>query len=148
MGEVAVQLRDGAIWVVNYGDENQLGGKLIDWEIVEQLLIPALVKARPLKDFKRGNRKWIAATAKLKWHAELAKFDFSRQDAACITIDYLCKDDRGENVGFDFELKRADVEKLTESCALAKWKAEGAPSEPHHCFRHLTLGLLKYYDRN
>jgi molecular chaperone DnaK len=39
-----IQVRDGQIQVVNHGGDRHLGGKLIDWEIVEQILVPALTK--------------------------------------------------------------------------------------------------------
>jgi len=37
-----MQMRDGMFRVVNHGGDRHLGGKLIDWAIVEQLLVPAL----------------------------------------------------------------------------------------------------------
>jgi molecular chaperone DnaK len=107
-----MQVRDGVIQVVNHGGDNMLGGKLLDWEIVDQLLIPALVRERPLSGFGRGNAKWSDAIAKLKHHAEEAKIRVSRQDSWDIEIDPLCVDDKGEPICFEFELKRADVERI------------------------------------
>src|SRR5438552_13146872 len=46
-----IQLRDGVIKVVNHGGDKYLGGKLIDWAIVEQLLIPSLTEEHKLTDF-------------------------------------------------------------------------------------------------
>ncbi len=56
-----VQVRDGVVQVVNHGGDNMLGGKLIDWAIVEQLFIPALTRGRRLGDFRRGNPRWRKA---------------------------------------------------------------------------------------
>lgn len=109
-----IQLRDGAINVVNHEGDNHLGGKLIDWAIVEQLLIPALLKEHKLKDFRRGNPNWMRPLAKLKLKAEEAKVRVSREATAQITTDFLCMDDRGEPISFDYELRRADVEALAE----------------------------------
>jgi molecular chaperone DnaK len=109
-----IQVRDGVIQVVNHGGDNHLGGKLIDWEIVEQLLIPAVTKEYRLTDFRRGNPKWTAAIAKLKLHAEEAKIRVSRDESAEIVTDFLCQDDRGEPVRFEYELKKPDVERLAE----------------------------------
>jgi molecular chaperone DnaK len=109
-----IQVRDGVIQVVNHGGDNHLGGKLIDWAIVEELLIPAVTREFSLTDFRRGNPKWRAAIGKLKYHAELAKIRVSRDETAEIIIDFLCQDDRGEAVRFEHELKRADVERLME----------------------------------
>ncbi|MGH6952235.1 MAG: Hsp70 family protein, partial [Vitreimonas sp.] len=109
-----VQVRDGAITVINHAGDNQLGGKLIDWEIVERLLIPAARGQARLTDFRRGNPKWASAIAKLKYHAEQAKIRVSRGEATEIVIDFLCHNDGGAPVSFEYEMKRADVERLAE----------------------------------
>ncbi|HEX7899986.1 MAG TPA: Hsp70 family protein [Planctomycetota bacterium] len=112
-----VQLRDGQIDVVNHGGDNQLGGKLIDWAIVDQLLAPEVARRNALSDFRRGNPRWSAAFAKLKLNAEAAKIGLSREEATDIYVDPLCKDDRDQDVTFEFELKRRDVEKLIDPFA-------------------------------
>lgn len=110
-----VQVRDGIIQVVNHAGDNFLGGKNIDWDIVEKLLIPRLAAEHPLAGFARNSTKWRSAVAKLKWHAELAKIKISRTRApAAITIDNLCVDDRGRQVDFVFDLRPSDVESITE----------------------------------
>jgi molecular chaperone DnaK len=109
-----MSVRDGLIQVVNHGGDNHLGGKLIDWEIVNQLLVPALLKGRRLSDFQRGNLKWNAAFAKLKHAAEEAKIAVSHDDTAHIEIELVCNDDAGDPVSFEYELSRGDVERLME----------------------------------
>ena len=104
-----VQLLDGNIRIVNHASDNHLGGKLIDWNIVESLLVPAIKKIAPLTDFSRTNPKWRTAFAKLKWAAEEAKIKLSHDPKYSIVIDFLCLDDRGEPVSFDFEITRADL---------------------------------------
>lgn len=111
-------IRDGVIQVVNHGGDNHLGGKLIDWAIVDELLIPALAKNRKLTDFRRGNPKWAAAFAKLKYAAEQAKIRVSNDETAPILIELLCNDDRGEPIEFEYELKRTDVERMMEPFLL------------------------------
>ena len=113
-----IHVRDGGIQVVNHGGDNHLGGKLLDWEIVEQLLIPAVVEEYSLTDFRRGNMKHVAAIAKLKAAAENAKIRLSRDDSAEVMIEFLCTDDGGEPVEFEYELKRQDVERLSEPFIL------------------------------
>ncbi len=113
-----IQVRDGMIQVVNHGGDNQLGGKLIDWEIVDQLLIPALTSRYRLSDFRRGNPKWTSALAKLKLHAEEAKIRVSRDESVEICIDFLGEDDHGKPVKFEYELQKKDVEKLMEPFIL------------------------------
>lgn len=109
-----IQLRDGMIKVVNHGGDNHLGGKQIDWAIVEQLLIPALVRDHKMSDFRRGNPKYSGAIAKLKQAVEQAKIRVSRNETAEVRFDYLCTDDSGEPVEFDYDLQRGEVERLAE----------------------------------
>ena len=109
-----VQVRDGQINVVTHGGDNHLGGKLIDYEIVDQLLVPALRKEYALSDFNRGNPKWKAAFAKLKLHAEQAKIKLSRDTEADILLEPLCQDDHGMWVRFEHTIKRSEIEPLLE----------------------------------
>lgn len=109
-----IRMHEGMIQVVNHGGDNQLGGKLIDWAIVEQFLIPAASKEFRLTDFRRGNPKWSKAIAKLKLAAEEAKIRVSRDEISEIVIDPLCQDDDGEPVTFEYDLRKADVERVAE----------------------------------
>lgn len=113
-----VQTHDGIIEVVNNGGDNHLGGKLIDWAIVEELLVPAVASQFNVADFRRGNPKWQKALAKLKLAAEQAKIGVSRDESAEIMIDSLCQDEDGENITFEFDLKRADVERIAQPFIL------------------------------
>ena len=112
-----IQVRDGLIQVVDHGGDNHLGGKLLDWSIVEQLLVPAVKEAHGLKDFRRGNPEWRTSFAKLKNAAEEAKKRASREKKAEILIDNLFQDDQGAPVAFEYTLQRADVESLMEPYA-------------------------------
>ena len=46
-----ISIRDGVIQVVNHGGDNHLGGKDIDWAIVNDLLVPAVLKEHKLTGF-------------------------------------------------------------------------------------------------
>ena len=109
-----IQIREGTFRIVNHSGDNHLGGKLIDWEIVERLLAPAAARDHSLGDFSRSNPKWRKAFAKLKQAAEEAKIRLSQDDSVQIFLDYLCNDDHNEPVAFDYELHRADVARLAE----------------------------------
>ncbi len=113
-----IQVRDGMIQVINHGGDNQLGGKLIDWRIIEDLLLPSLMREYDLQDFNRGNKRWLAAFAKLKDAAEKAKIRVSRDKSAEIFIESLCLDANGEQIQFEYELSRADVARLAEPFIL------------------------------
>ncbi|WP_322755866.1 Hsp70 family protein [Frankia sp. Cas3] len=111
-----VHIRDGEFDIVNHRGDNFLGGKLIDWAIVEQLLIPALLQQCSLPGFGRGEPTWAQAIAKLKAAAENAKIELSSTGSALIDISEppLCTDSRGNPVEFVHELHSADVDQLTE----------------------------------
>ncbi|WP_063820928.1 Hsp70 family protein [Parafrankia elaeagni] len=111
-----VHVRDGEFDIVNHRGDNFLGGKLIDWAIVEQLLIPALLRQYTLPGFGRGEPTWAQAIAKLKAAAENAKIELSSADSALVDISDppLCADSRGAPVEFVHELHSADVDALTE----------------------------------
>ena len=107
-----INIRDGEFTVVNHQGDNFLGGKLIDWQIVEELLIPAVGREARLTDLGRGNRRWNGAINKLKLAAEQAKVQLSRADSALIMMQL--QDDAGETFDFEYDLMRADVERLAE----------------------------------
>lgn len=108
-----VQVREGGIRVVNHAGDNHLGGKLIDWDLVEKRLVPALVdKCRWLEDkeFRRGNVQWRAVFAKLKAAAEAAKIEVCRtKEPAEIWIEGLL-DSLDGAVDFEYRLTPQDVE--------------------------------------
>jgi molecular chaperone DnaK len=107
-----INLRDGIFRIVNHGGDNHLGGKLIDWEIVEQVLVPALLREYRLADFQRGNPKWRRAFAKLKQEGEAAKIRLSHVASTSLSVEF--PDEKGETIVFDYELQRKDVERVIE----------------------------------
>lgn len=111
-----IQMRDGLFRVVNHGGDRHLGGKLIDWAIVDELLVPALTSEYKLQDFHRGNSRWRAAFAKLKLAAEKAKIRLSRDASTSISIEF--PDERGQLVQFDYDLQKSDLEHLIEPFVL------------------------------
>jgi molecular chaperone DnaK len=111
-----IQMRDGMFRVVNHGGDRHLGGKLIDWAIVEQLLVPALTKEYPLEDFRRGVERWRAAFAKLKFAAEQAKIRLSRDASTDVSVEF--PDAHGTPIYFEYDLRRQAVEALIEPYVL------------------------------
>jgi len=109
-----LRVRDECIEVVNHGGDNLLGGKLIDWAVVNELFVPALTKEYKLTDFRQGVEQWRSAFAKLKAEAERAKILLSREQEADILIDSLGVDDRGEPMEFSFDLSKCDLERIAE----------------------------------
>lgn len=114
-----IQVRGGEIHVIGHEGDNHLGGKKFDWDIVEKLFLPALLKEHPrLHAFHRANPRWRAAFAKLKWWAEDAKIKLSAARTVKVFIDTVCEDDRGQQVPFEFDLSRSELEKLIEPYIL------------------------------
>jgi molecular chaperone DnaK len=107
-----VQLRDGEFSVINHRGDNFLGGKLIDWKLVEDLLVPAMVDEFGLDDLRRGNPRWRGLINKLKLAAEAAKIRLSRYETADISVEFT--DGSGTTAEFEYELRRADLETLAE----------------------------------
>jgi len=110
-----IQLRDGVIQVANHAGDNHLGGKNIDRDIVEKLLVPQLTQEHPLSNFTRHNRlKWEAAFVTLKYYAEKAKIQVSRTgEPSQVWVEDLCLDDRNESVDFEFLLTPDALRSIT-----------------------------------
>lgn len=109
-----MRIRDGLIQVVNHDGDNFLGGKLIDWDIVTKLLIPAITQQFNLPDFQRGNARWSAPIGKMKYYAEQAKIEVCRtKEPFEIWIEGLCEDADGKEVDFAFTLTPEQVEKVS-----------------------------------
>lgn len=143
-----IQVREGLIQVVGHAGDNQLGGKNIDWAIVEQLFIPSLLKERRLTDFGRHNPKWRGAIAKLKIQAEEAKIKLSTRDSTEIAITdphFLCKDDCGDLVEFSFVLTRDDLQRLAapfirRTINLCKEALSGRRLSPANISKTILVG--------
>lgn len=107
-----IHLRDGLIQVVNHGGDNDLGGKLIDWAIVDQIFVPHLLREYRLSDFRRGNHKWLGAFAKLKQEAERLKIALSQYESSDVGLDFVCIDEAGNPVSLMSSVTRSQVEPL------------------------------------
>ncbi|GAA3867394.1 Hsp70 family protein [Streptomyces sedi] len=102
--------RDGELQLIQHAGDPHLGGKLIDWALVDDLLAPAVRRDLGLNDFTRGNALWRRNFAKLKAEAENAKIALSRDLAADIFADL--DDGHGGTEPFEFTLTRNALEKL------------------------------------
>ena len=111
-----IKSEEGTIHVVDHGGDNFLGGSNIDWAIVEKLVAPKLAKEFGLTDFARGNKKWKCAFDRLKYFAEIAKIELSRNERA--TLEGKFTDDSGERITFECELTRTEVVNVAEPIIL------------------------------
>ncbi|MFD1152242.1 Hsp70 family protein [Saccharothrix hoggarensis] len=107
-----VSTYEGELRVLDHAGDPHMGGKLIDWAIVERVLAPAAARELGLADFTRGNRRWATNFMKLKQAAEQAKIALSRQDEVDVSVDLQLADRREKQ--FDHVLRRDVVEALAE----------------------------------
>jgi molecular chaperone DnaK len=108
-----MKAEDGTIAVVNHGGDNYLGGSDIDWAVIEQLIIPDIESEFNLPDFKRGNKRWRTALAKIKSAVELAKIQLSRSDTTYLEGCRI-KDAAGEHVEIEYKLTRDSLITVAE----------------------------------
>jgi molecular chaperone DnaK len=141
-----IQVRDGLIQVVNHAGDNFLGGKNLDWDIVEKKLVPSLASKYKLTDFRRGVDRWRAAFAHLKAKAEEAKIGVSRTEHPfLISYDSVCADEAGRQVELEYTLTPADLAEIaapyvTRSIMLCRKALEGARLEPGNIAKIVLVG--------
>lgn len=109
-----IKSSDGWIEVVHNSGDNRLGGKLIDWDIVEQIFAPHIARKHSLRDFHHGNRRWELVFAKLKYAAEQAKIDVSRTNKQVeVWSENVGQDDSGRPFDLEYTLTPEEVARLT-----------------------------------
>ncbi|MFO1085859.1 MAG: Hsp70 family protein [Reyranellaceae bacterium] len=141
-----MRIRDGLIHVENHDGDNQLGGKLLDWDIVTERLLPAALEQFDLPDFRRGNPRWVSAFGRLKLIAERGKIDVCRTRAPVeIAFDNWCTDARGRSIDFAYTLTPDDIERLSRpyvrrTLNLCRKTLRGADLEARAIERLLMVG--------
>ena len=106
-----IALKDGILSVLGHNGDNFLGGKNIDLEIVDKVIVPKILEKYSLVNFSRSNRKYRSAFAKLKHAAERAKIELSQFEKASIEIK-IGNDDKGTEIYFFIDFSRKEFEKL------------------------------------
>ncbi|WP_035855439.1 Hsp70 family protein [Cryptosporangium arvum] len=138
-----VNKRDGDLRVLNHAGDSFLGGKLIDWAIVEKVLAPAAGRALGFADFRRDNAAWRANFAKLKLAAEEAKIQLSRTDR--VDVDAVLRGPNGEEEEFEYALRRDELDSIAEpyyvrAINLCRSALREASLEPADVDRLLLVG--------
>jgi molecular chaperone DnaK len=103
-----VKIEDGEFLVVNHAGDNSLGGKRIDWALVEDHLFPRLRQEPGLGDATLDDPRYRGAIAQLKNLAEGAKIELSQQETVDVEAEVTI--DSGHSVEFYCELTRADLD--------------------------------------
>ena len=135
--------RDGELTLLQHAGDPHLGGKNIDWAIVDELLAPAVARDLGLPDFTRSNKQWRTNFAKLKAAAEAAKIELSRVQATDIFVDL--KDPDGDEQPFTYTLTRGALDDIalpyyTQAIALCRKALADSSLRPDHIDRLLLVG--------
>ncbi|TWP48838.1 Hsp70 family protein [Lentzea tibetensis] len=107
-----VSTHDGELRVLDHEGDPHLGGKLIDWAIVERVLAPAVAREFGLTDFTRDNPAWRLNFYRLKWAAEEAKISLSRNEKAVLYAEIDLGD--GDTETFEYTLHRDEADRVAE----------------------------------
>ncbi|WAL64634.1 Hsp70 family protein [Amycolatopsis cynarae] len=107
-----VSKRDGDLRVLNHAGDSYLGGKLIDWALIERVLAPAVARELGIAEFRRDNPAQRANFAKLKHAAEEAKIQLSRRDEIEIMVDLTGPG--GGTEPFEYLLRRDELDRIAE----------------------------------
>lgn len=107
-----ISSRKGTLSVLESGGDNYLGGKDIDWLLVEKIFVPKIIQKYNLKDFTRSNNKFHSIFSRLKYLAENAKIDLSQLSKTLVEIDLETED--SEEIELNIEINRAEFEKLID----------------------------------
>ena len=83
----------------------------MDWRIVEEIVVPEILKHHKLDNFVRGEAKWKSAFAKMKLAVENAKIQLSIEETSLLTIDNLVKE---SGIDFEMDLHQKDVARLAQ----------------------------------
>lgn len=137
-----VKIEDGEFAVVNHAGDNSLGGKRIDWALVDEVLLPAVHAAHPAGAVTPDNPRTRSALGKLKRLAETVKIELSVRQEVTIEEDITVE---GETVELTHTVTRADldraarglVEASVRHCRLA---LSGAGLGPKDIDRVLLVG--------
>ena len=104
-----IELKEGIFRVMDDDGDDALGGKDMDWKIVNTFFIPIISEQTGIEDLEQGNIKiYAGALAKLKIEAEKAKIQLSNYESAPVLIENLFP---GKDYIFECELTREQVAK-------------------------------------
>ncbi|MFF3751348.1 Hsp70 family protein [Streptomyces sp. NPDC002018] len=134
---------DGELQLIQHAGDPYLGGKLIDWALVDDLLASAVRRDLGLADFTRNNPRWRKNFAKLKLEAENAKIALSRTAAIDISLDL--EDGDGGTEPFEYTLTRGALDDLalpfyTRAVRLCRDALAESSLRPDHIDRLLLVG--------
>ncbi len=107
---------DGILRVLDTEGDNYLGGKNLDYAIVDQLLIPYLQKEYSIEEILADDTRREILRDALKFYAEQAKNQLSFKEECDITsqLDEFGEDDEGEALELDLVITRDQIRPAVE----------------------------------
>lgn len=107
-----ISCKDGILSVLGHNGDNFLGGKNIDWDIVDTIIIPEILEKYKLTNFTRKNIKYQNIFLTLKYLAEKAKIELSQLPKTTIEIENIGNDDSEEEIFLSIDISRHELEKI------------------------------------
>ncbi|MBI2799437.1 MAG: Hsp70 family protein [Gammaproteobacteria bacterium] len=107
-----ISSKDGVLSVLGHNGDNFLGGKNLDWEIVDHILAPRIAASTTLANFRRDNKAHQSKFSRLKSLAEQAKIELSQYETTIVEADKLGEDDAGNPICMSIEISRQAADEL------------------------------------
>lgn len=114
-----VSAAEGRLQVIEHAGNNFLGGKDLDWRMVEEIFMPELRARYALPPTLRGDPAWRPTLARLKRLAEETKIELSTATEYFAEDHMLAQDKRGQPMRLEVLVTRQTLETLA-----APWVAQ------------------------
>lgn len=106
-----LKVEDGIMQVKDTEGDNYLGGKNLDYAIVDEIIIPYLQKNYVIDDIMEDDTKKQILRDAMKFYAEQAKNQLSFKEKCDITsqLDEFGEDDEGEEIELDMVITQDEM---------------------------------------
>jgi len=106
-----MKVDEGVMKVIDTDGDNYLGGKNLDYAIVDNILIPYLEEKYAISGILDNDQAKTLLCDALKWMAEEAKIELSTKPTFnCVTDEPIGEDDDGNEMELDIRISLADYE--------------------------------------
>lgn len=105
-----ISSKEGNLSVLSHNGDNFLGGKDIDKLIVNEIIIPQILKKHKTPNLNEQNEKYRTLFAKLKNSAENAKIALTQYNKT--NIEIVEEDEKGNDIILSFDIERSELENL------------------------------------
>ena len=110
-----IKVEEGIMKVIDTEGDNYLGGKNLDWAIVDEIILPYLAENYVMDSFLHWDdeKKQILRNA-MKFYAEEVKIKLSFNESHNVLSDLgdLGEDDEGEEIELDIIVTQSDMERV------------------------------------